>query len=74
MSDPSDPVLERLDAIAAVIEQIGEAMAQQRDDLHVALEVLVEIGAKLDRLDGPAPTATPAATAARGLWRRRGGP
>ncbi len=61
MADEQDATLERLDAIAASLQEVAEAVRQQREDLQVALEVLVELGARVDQ--GPGTAVAPASAA-----------
>ena len=50
--------LEHLDAIAAALVEVAAAVEQQRTDLRLALEVLVEVATKLD---GPGTALAPTA-------------
>jgi hypothetical protein len=52
MTDDGDPTLERLDAIAAAVAEVGAAVERQAEDLRLALEVLVQLAQKLE---DPAP-------------------
>ena len=60
MSEDGTAPLDRLDAIAASLAQVAASLDEQREDLRLALEVLVEVASRLDHLEGDQPDLAPA--------------
>jgi hypothetical protein len=70
MPDPDATLEKKLDAIAASLADVIVVLEQQRQDLHLALEVIAELGAKVDGAAAVSPPPSPRESIL-GRWRQR---